>query len=130
MTIDIRPYSSQADEGNLFAMIKAEGPEWKGHYGEQYRKALANSIVFVAYNNDELCGFIRIKNDDGFGVYIYDLLVAPKSRGKSIGRALMEKVCTEFPNDTVYVMSDVDEYYSKQGYKRIGSIFEVCVRER
>ena len=124
MTVDIRPYS-EADEDNLFAMIKAEGAEWKDYRGEKYRKALHNSTVFVAYNNGELVGFVRCKSDDGFGVYIYDLLVAPKSRGQNLGRALMKKVCTEFPGNTVYVMSDVDEYYSKQGYPRIGSIFLV-----
>ena len=124
MAFDISPYS-EADEDNLFAMIKAEGPEWKDYHGEKYRKALAHSTVFVAYDKDELVGFIRVKNDDGFGVYIYDLLVAPKSRGQNLGRVLIEKVCTEFPGNAVYVMSDVDEYYSKQGYKRIGSIFLV-----
>ena len=126
-TMDIRLYS-EADEDNLFAMIKAEGTDWEDYHGEKYKKALANSVVFVAYDKDELCGFVRCKNDDGFGVYIYDLLVAPKRRGQSLGRALMEKVCTEFPGETVYVMSDIDEYYSKLGYRRIGSIFEVRVR--
>jgi len=89
---------------------------------------LAHSAVFVAYDKDELVGFIRVKDDDGFGVYIYDLLVAPKRRGQNLGRALMEKVCSEFPGAAVYVMSDVDEYYRKQGYQRIGSIFEVSVQ--
>ena len=127
MAFDISPYS-ESDEDNLFAMIKAEGPEWKDYHGEKYQKALANSTVFVAYDKDELVGFIRVKNDDGFGVYIYDLLVAPKSRGQNLGCTLMEKVCAEFPGETVYVMSDVDEYYRKQGYQRIGSIFEVSVQ--
>ena len=37
----------------------------------------------------------------------------------------MEYLYTDFPNLTVYVMSDVDEYYKKQGYKPEGSVYEV-----
>jgi hypothetical protein len=36
-----------------------------------------------------------------------------------------KKVCQDFPNQPVYVMSDVDPYYEKLGYRREGSIFEV-----
>jgi ribosomal protein S18 acetylase RimI-like enzyme len=81
--------------------------------------------VFVAYDGDELCGYLRCRDDDGYGVYIYDLLVRKSKRGNNIGRSLMEWVCSTFPNNKVYVMSDVDVYYEKQGYKREGTIFEV-----
>jgi hypothetical protein len=37
----------------------------------------------------------------------------------------MEQVCADFPNDTVYVMSDVNDYYAKQGYAIEGTIFIV-----
>jgi hypothetical protein len=37
----------------------------------------------------------------------------------------MECIYQDYPNHTVYVMSDVDGYYQKQGYIREGSIFEV-----
>jgi hypothetical protein len=47
------------------------------------------------------------------GVYIFDLLVKKSYRGQQ--------------NQPVYVMSDVDPYYEKLGYRREGSIFEVKV---
>ena len=72
-----------------------------------------------------LCGYIRCRDDDGFGVYIYDLLVDKTSRGKSFGRMLMDRVRSHFPNETVYVMSDVDAYYEKQGYQREGTIWKL-----
>jgi hypothetical protein len=37
----------------------------------------------------------------------------------------MERVCRDFPNQPVYVMSDSDPYYEKLGYEREGSIFIV-----
>ena len=68
---------------------------------------------------------MRCRDDNGFGIYVYDLLVRKSYRGHGIGRKLIEYLCIKHPLDTVYVMSDVDEYYQKQGYRREGSIFQV-----
>jgi predicted N-acetyltransferase YhbS len=59
--------------------------------------------------------------------YVYDLLVRKSYRGNQIGKNLMERMCQGFPNQPVYVMSDVDPYYEKLGYRKEGSIFEVKV---
>jgi len=37
----------------------------------------------------------------------------------------MECIYEDYPDRIVFVMSDIDEYYKKLGYKREGSIFEV-----
>jgi len=124
----IRAYSA-ADEAKLFKLMRDEGEEWACYFADEqigkYKLALKNSRTYVAYEGDTLCGFMRCRDDDGFGVYIYDLLVKKEFRGRSIGQKLMERVCGDCPEDTVYVMSDVDEYYEKQGCRRVGSIFEV-----
>ena len=88
-------------------------------------KALKDSITYVAYEDDVLCGYSRSIDDSGFYIYVCDLLVAPKYRGNNIGRKLIECLLNDFSNQTVYVMSDVDEYYKKQNYKLEGSIFRV-----
>ncbi len=128
--ITIKHYGMD-DESALFALMKKEGFEWKSYWGEEnrakYRIALGNSIVYVAYEGDILCGYCRCRDDDGYGIYVYDLLVDKAHRGKQIGRQLMTQVRIDFPKDTVYVMSDVDEYYEKQGFQRAGSIFEACI---
>jgi ribosomal protein S18 acetylase RimI-like enzyme len=128
--MEIRRYSN-ADEEQLFIMMREEGPEWESYYAEnkkeKYLRALASSLTYTAYQGNTLCGYIRCRDDDGFGVYIYDLLVRRSCRGQGIGQKLIEFVCAEFPEDTVYVMSDVDDYYKKLGYRREGSIFEVQV---
>jgi len=128
MSLQIKRYE-KGDEGALFELICSEGEEW-GDYtrdegaADKYKAALGNSAVYVAYAGGTLCGFVRAKDDDGYGVYIYDLLVHKDFRGNSYGRLLMERVCEDFKG-VVYVMSDVDEYYKKQGYKREGTIFIV-----
>ena len=125
----IRAYNKDEDEDKLMKMIEAEGKEWACYSDEsvsdKYRLALDNSITYVAYEGDRLCGYSRSIDDCGFYVYVCDLLVTPMYRRRNIGRKLMECIYTDYPNHIVYVMSDVDEYYKKQAYKREGSIYEV-----
>ena len=125
----IRAYNKDEDEEKLMKMIEAEGKEWACYSDEsvsdKYRLALDNSITYVAYEGDRLCGYSRSIDDCGFYVYVCDLLVMSLYRGRKIGRKLMECIYTDYPNHIIYVMSDVDKYYKKQGYKREGSIYEV-----
>lgn len=115
------------DEVALFKLIEKEGTGWAEYYDtrkEHYQKALVNSITYVVYD-ENLCGYCRCRDDDGFGIYIYDLLIEKGYRGKQYGRALMQQVKYDYPEADVYVMSDVDVYYQKQGFSREGSIFAV-----
>ena len=125
----IRKYTP-GDADNLFALIKREGEEWKDYWCDagkpKYEKAIAGSIVYLVFENGALCGYIRCRDDDGFGVYVYDLLVDKAYRGKEYGRLLMEQVCRDFYGSAVYVMGDVPEYYEGGlGYEIEGKIYVV-----
>lgn len=130
--MEIRRYIKEKDEDNLMKMIENEREEWACYWAEavnkKYRAALASSITYVAYEGDILCGYSRSLDDCGFYIYVCDLLVMPEHRGKDIGRKLMEHLQEEYPGQTVFVMSDVDGYYKKLGYRREGSVFEVIKR--
>jgi predicted GNAT family N-acyltransferase len=124
----IKKYSSE-DEFNLITLIKSEGEDWSDYTSElgrsSYIRAIETSIVYVIYESNEIIAFIRCKEDNGFGIYVYDLLVRQDKRGNKLGQLLIEKVKNDYPEQSIYIMSDVDEYYIKCGYKKIGSIFEV-----
>ncbi|MDL2300270.1 GNAT family N-acetyltransferase [Clostridiaceae bacterium OttesenSCG-928-D20] len=126
--VSIRRYSADY-EHRLFSLIEHEGEEWKDYwYGSgrgKYIKALNSSITYLLFENEVLCGYARCRDDDGYGVYVYDLLVDKSYRGKDYGRMLMEQVCEDFPDAAVYVMSDVNPYYEKLGYEVEGTIFIV-----
>ena len=117
------------DEPCLFDLIKEEGEEWIDYHGElgrnKYTRALETSVVYVAYDGDVLCGYARCREDSGFGLYVYDLLVKKSYRGRQLGKMLVAQAAADYAQQPVYVMSDVDPYYEKQGYQRVGSIFEV-----
>ena len=125
----IRGYKNVEDEDKLMEMIRAEGEEWACYsdkkYSNNYKIALNKSITYVAYDGSNLCGYSRSINDCGFYIYICDLLVKPKYRRNQIGKQLMECVLQDYPEQLVYVMSDVDEYYRGLEYKQEGTIFEV-----
>ena len=113
--------------------MQAEGDDWECYFGEKnrekYKKALDSSLTYIAIDGNTLCGYVRCRDDDGLGVYVYDLLVNKAFRGRSIGRKLMERVCVDFPENEVYVMSGVDKYYEKLGYQREGSVFRVHIEK-
>lgn len=123
----IRPYQ-KGDTEELFAMMEKE-PDWDEYCNEKnkenYLRAIQTSITYLLFEEEKICGYARCREDDGFGVYVYDLLVDVNCRGKNYGRYLMEQACKDFPEQTVYVMSDVDPYYKKQGYQKEGTIFIV-----
>ena len=126
----IRKYTP-ADIDRLFALIEREGEEWTYWQGEnrtKYQKALDNCITYLVFEGDILCGYARCRGDDGFGVYVFDLLVDKQYRGKEYGRLLMEQVCRDFPNEIVYVTggTDVYSYYEdKLGYAEEGKVYIV-----
>ena len=126
----IREYT-QNDADELFDLIKREGEEWMDYWvGDgraKYENALSNCLVYLIFEDNELCGYVRIRDDDGFGIYVMDLLVDKKHRGKEYGRYLMERVCYDFPDKEVYVLGDVYPYYEKLGYKEIGKVYSVKI---
>lgn len=110
-------------------VVTSEGEEWSCYSSDEnqkrYIKALSNSIVFVAEENGKIIGYSRSLIDEGYHVFICDLLVHKDHRGQEIGRQLMEVLINKYPNYEVYVMSDVDPYYEKLGYKNEGTLFRV-----
>ena len=125
LNIYIRKYKSSEDYNKLLSLIKSEGEEWNDYLKPGYQQPLEESITYVALADHELCGYVRSISDGGLFIWVIDLLVHKNYRGNSIGRKLLETVKLEFPDLDVYVLSDVDEYYEKQGYEREGSIFKI-----
>ena len=124
MKARIRDYNKVRDYKKLIEIIENEGQDWKEYLDIKYKKNLEQSITYVAYVNEELCGYVRSLNDSGLFIWVIDLLVDKKFRGNSIGKNLLDRIQFEFPNQDIFVLSDADEYYEKLGYHREGSIYQ------
>lgn len=122
-----RKYEKSIDENKVLDLIKnQEGWDYANEeMADKYKTALENSITYVAYEEEILHGYSRSLEDCGIYIYVCDLLVRQDLRGNNTGRKLMECIYNDFPNHVVYVMSDVDNYYKRVGYNRVGSIFIV-----
>ena len=125
MNLRIRTYNPTLDYENLMKLIQSEGEEWNDYLNPKYRKALDDSITYVALIGEELCGYSRSLSDSGLFIWVIDLLVNKDRRGHSIGKKLMECILFDYPDLDVFVMSDVDQYYERLGYEKEGSIFKV-----
>lgn len=118
------------DIEDLFDLMRREGEEWTYCHEKnraKYTYAMNHSIAYVVIENNILCGYVRCKDDNGFGIYILDLLIDKQYRGKEYGRMLMKTVCDSFPEDIVYVTSDADLYYEKLGCQKEGTVFRVML---
>lgn len=120
----IRRYAPD-DSSRLFQMMRDEGSEWADYYEDEDRHGvtLERSLTYLAFDGDRLCGYVRCREDDGYGVFVYDLLVDQSCRGQNLGRRLMEHVHRDYPGQPLYVLSDNDAYYEKQGFTAIGTVF-------
>ena len=106
-------------------LIQSGGEEWNDYLNSKYRKALEDSITYVALIGEELCGYSRSISDSGLFIWVIDLLVNKGRRGHLIGKKLLECIPFDYPDSDIFVMSDVDQYYKRLGYEKIGSIFKV-----
>lgn len=128
----VRKYQVK-DEGALFTLLKHEGKEWRDYWHARghvnYLKVLSSSTVYVLCTNGSLCGYIRCKDDGGFGLYVYDLLIDKDYRNKGYGRLLLEHAHAQYSGNNVYILSDADLYYEKLGYEKVGSVFSINKRK-
>lgn len=125
--MEILKYSVENENDVLLAI--GSDPDWAflitPDKKEIYKTSLMNGVSYVCYSNNEFCGYVRAIQDIGFALYISELFVIPKWRNQKVGQLLIEQFKIDFPNLTIYALSDEDAYYIKKGYKKIGSVFEI-----
>lgn len=99
------------------------GSYWGGHLeSAQVSRAIANSLIFAAYDDGEQIGFIRVVTDHSCFSSITDAFVAQHRRNEGVGRAMMEAVVTHpsvAPTICILRSRDACALYRKFGFLRI-----------
>ena len=66
---------------------------WEAPCKEQVVKALENTLAtFVAYDNENPVGMVRIIGDCGRSFYIKDFVVVPAYQSKGVGKLLIKSI--------------------------------------
>lgn len=122
---EIVKYNSKYED-EVMKLIEAEGEEWDIYWKEpnatKYRKALSDTVTYLALADGKVCGYSRSMIDALF-IYVCDLLVNSKYRGNGLGLKLMKCLQEGYPELPVYIMSGNDEYYKKVDCQKEGSIY-------
>lgn len=110
----IRKYNKFTDESALMQMIlDEEGWDYAdASMAEKYKWALESSITYVAYIENELCGYSRSLDDFGTYIYVCDLLVKPSFRGRDIGKIPL-KYLSSFLGIAPQSLSRIRKKYKK-----------------
>ena len=123
---EIIKYSIEHEDG-LLDLLKKE-PDWSDYtatdFIETFRRSLMEGETIICKNGQECCGYLRAVND-GLGLYISELYVAPSWRNRGIGRRLVEEFKQQNIDRDVYLLSDEDAYYEMLGYRKVGSVFKI-----
>ena len=84
-----------------------------------------STLVVSAWENDRLIGVVRVLSDQMFRSIIYDLVIYPEFQNKGIGKELLCRCMTHFPNSEwlVQTTNEIAGYYEKIGFKRNSDAF-------
>lgn len=94
-----------------------------GQYPKRLYKALMHSsTVITAWQDDKLCGLVRVLDDSEMLAYVHYVLVNPKYQGLGIASNLIERVKEKY-KDYLYIegmpedKNNVD-FYLKHGFQK------------
>ncbi|WP_144512184.1 GNAT family N-acetyltransferase [Bacillus sp. FJAT-22090] len=117
--IDFRAYTENDFEGIHQLNIQEE---WKNLVvkKEDTKSAWDNSnIAFVAYDGDNLVGYIRGITDGHISLFVCELVIAQPYRGFGVGTDLLTFVHKQFPKTRMELLanSSSSSYYENQKFR-------------
>ncbi len=126
--IHIRKYNVDIDQSAVLELISKKR-DWiyskEDSSKEIYKLALENSFTYVAQLGNNLCGFLRGIQDNGLVIYVCELFVNPDCCSVRVANQLLEYIHEDYPEQPIYIMSGVDEYYRDFGFQKVGSVFKM-----
>lgn len=84
-----------------------------------------STLVISAWDAERLVGVVRALSDRVIRSVIYDLVVLPEYKGRGIGKELVKRCVSHFPNSewSVYTEKDISPYYEKLGFAVSDGVF-------
>lgn len=95
--------------------------EWLSFLRVDFELAIEHSISLVAYENDKILGFLRALSDGYITIFIGEIIVRKDVRKQGIGKALITAVHSMYPTARIDLISEADQFYQENGFKKIGT---------
>ena len=119
--MEILPYQNKDYEGVLTLLKEENWLVFFDTHKEEYKKALAQSITYVAKENERIIGFIRAISDGVYLTFIGELIVQKEFRKNHIGSSLIAHLESQVPCKKLELISDADAFYSKNHFAIVGT---------
>nr|WP_218851660.1 GNAT family N-acetyltransferase [Nocardioides panaciterrulae] len=91
-----------------------------GRSREVVERAIAGSVNFGAYDGDRLVGYARLVTDRATFAWLCDVYVAPESRGRGVGTAMLAAVHEQLAawqvKRALLATEDAHEVYARFGF--------------
>lgn len=115
----IRKYAYSRDFKKLLELFITEelikGDLRKKSTKEKLRQSLNKSVTYVAYEEEDLIGFVRVLEDLPFEPLVRDVYVKPLYRRKGIGKSLLYCLFERLSCDRIEVNSSHLPFASQMG---------------
>ena len=115
----IRKYADSRDFKKLLGLFITEelikGDLRKKSTKEKLRQSLNKSVTYVAYEEEDLVGFVRGLEDLPFEPLVRDVYVKPLYRRKGIGKSLLYCLFERLSCDRIEVSSSHVSFASQMG---------------
>jgi len=95
-------------------------PKKRDEYKAAISKAFKNSqYVVSAYIGEELVGLVRVLTDESLFATVWNMVVSPKHRNLNIGKKLIHKCLSRYPDLHFFLFADddVQGFFEKTGFK-------------
>lgn len=119
---------TEKDIENVINACIAEGWGTFASRKEDFKKAISNSILIVAYDSDNFVGFTRAISDGYITTFLCELLIVKEYRNKGIGRMLVNHIMNVYPNTRLDLISEADGFYEKLTFRKVGTGYRISER--
>lgn len=100
-------------------MYQQEG--WNSYTLELIDRLKNHYQWIIAEEDGLICGFARYITDNVLTIYLCDIIVDPKCRGKYIGKSIIDEIFTQNTGLRIDLAPFEDEFYEKLEFRPIGN---------